>query len=258
MIRRHDLDPRGAPGWALISQLEHARIAGELATDWGRTPFAPLVRPETLLPTIFRHDAGWADWELHPSVDPATGLPRQFTEMPLVESLPIWQRSIDALAELGPLAQDLVSGHFSALLRHSNQWQRSSHPQVAEAADFLARQDADRARWHEAWQGDELAAVLALEQLQFFDRFSLGLCCAPISEALTLPTPDGPPLVIIPLSSSTFEVTPWPWRVPQKTLRAAGRWFPEGRYLPAEVEPDRGIAWRRIWTLQPSESARTS
>ena len=96
MIRRNVTTENGQPGWLLISQVEHARISGEFAESWIDSPtanvtFLPLINPEELLPAIYHHDDGWQDWEKSPEVDPQTGRPLAFTEMPLEVALEIWR-----------------------------------------------------------------------------------------------------------------------------------------------------------------------
>ena len=90
MIRRDYQDTDGTACWLLVTQPEHARLAGELAEHWGAGTVAPLVSPAELLPAVYHHDDGWSDWEQHPTLDPEHGRPRSFTEMPLERSLEIW------------------------------------------------------------------------------------------------------------------------------------------------------------------------
>lgn len=95
MIRREAAD-----GWLLISQVDHARLAGDFAAAWGnnRVPGLPLA--EWLVPAVRDHDEGWRTWEAAPTVTEA-GRPRQFTEMPAAEATAIWTRSIELCAS-GP------------------------------------------------------------------------------------------------------------------------------------------------------------
>ncbi len=90
MIRRD-----GDVGWILISQVDHAHLAAEMAAVWGsgRTPGLP--EPELLLPAIRDHDEGWREWERLPDIDPETHFPRNFTEMPAADATRIWTRSIE-------------------------------------------------------------------------------------------------------------------------------------------------------------------
>ncbi len=81
----------------LISQVDHAQLAGDLAAAWGndRVPGLPLA--ELLVPAVRDHDLGWREWETAPTTT-ADGRPRGFLEMPAGEAAEIWTRSIDACA----------------------------------------------------------------------------------------------------------------------------------------------------------------
>jgi hypothetical protein len=90
MIRRDD-----GGDWLLISQVDHAHLAGTVAAAWGNERVPMLPAADLLVPAVRDHDEGWAEWERTPSVDPATGVPRDFTEMPMAVSTKLWSHSID-------------------------------------------------------------------------------------------------------------------------------------------------------------------
>ena len=106
MIRRELKLNDNAAIWLLVSQVEHARMSGELVRNW-RDEFAPDV-----VEAIAHHDDGWAGWESEPKMNPAVGAPFSFLEMPLAESLVIWDNSIASARKFGPLAGYIVAGHF--------------------------------------------------------------------------------------------------------------------------------------------------
>jgi len=54
MIRRNLTLVDGTPLWLLISQVEHARVSGELTEFW-QQPF-----PSEVVDAITQHDDGWA------------------------------------------------------------------------------------------------------------------------------------------------------------------------------------------------------
>lgn len=93
MIRRES-----EKSWVLISQVDHAVISAEVAAAWGNDAVHALPLRNELLRAIRLHDDGWPSWEAWPSVDPKTGVPRDFTEMPMAEAAAIWSRSIDVAA----------------------------------------------------------------------------------------------------------------------------------------------------------------
>ena len=240
MIRRDILLPGGKPGWLLISQIEHARLSGALASEWGAPPFAPVAPRDELLPAIVRHDDGWCDWERRPQVDPATGWPRNFLEMPIEDSLLIWRASIERAALLGPFSGATVAGHFLQLLRHATVWEQHGTRVAAAAHQWEAEFESLRRGWLDEWsagrpENTSDAAAQALAWLQWFDRLSLWFCVTRQTEPAELPTCGGPSLSLTPQQadgddSQTVALRPWPLRVSGFEISLSGRLVPARRY----------------------------
>ncbi|HUY92506.1 MAG TPA: DUF3891 family protein [Pirellulales bacterium] len=236
MIRRAIRDETGAECWLLISQVEHARVSGLLAERWDPAPFDRLNCREELLAAIRRHDDGWADWERTAGVDPESGRPLSFTEMPLAESLAIWRASIASAGRHGDLAGHVVSAHFCSLLqRFSSNW-RNDPAKAAIAGEFLACQQGYQAECLKTWSrranvSDAPAiAGAALKVLQVFDALSLWLCCSehPLPETFELP--GGSATTIRSVAPSEAEISPWPFAMPRLEIEVAGRSVPAIRY----------------------------
>jgi len=220
MIRREVNLEGSGPQWMLISQIEHARLSGDLARHWGTGGIELLEPNEEVLRAIYHHDDGWAQWETHPRVDPHNGRPFAFTEMPLDDSLAIWRRSIELSAEIGPLAAWIVAGHFSALLRDS------SSAGDGRAIAWLGEFEKRRAEWLAEWTGNQGAAQAqaiadrALAHLRLFDALSLWFCCAERSEPHLLRCPGGV-CRFVP-ASQAVTIAPWPLRVPELQVEVVG------------------------------------
>jgi Protein of unknown function (DUF3891) len=170
MIRRELKLNDDAAIWLLISQVDHARMSGELVRNW-REKFSPEV-----VDAIAHHDDGWADWESEPKLNPAIGAPYSFLEMPLAESLVIWDRSIASARKLGPLAGWIVAGHFYNLLADSD------HANEPPAIAWLTAKRKVRTTWLDEWirtdRSHTLEYAKAVQQLlPLADLFSLWLCC---------------------------------------------------------------------------------
>lgn len=180
MIRRDIQLADGAPGWALISQIEHARISALLASHcrgrFGRSN-ASLIRDEAI-GAIAAHDDGWREWDAAPRLDAEHGRPLSFMELAVSDSTAIWSKSITIAVEIGPLAAWMVSGHFMRLLEHS---EHARCDPVASA--WLAEIGARREAWFAKWQSydpkarDAGVAAETLEWLWTFDEASLWICC---------------------------------------------------------------------------------
>ncbi|MCA9257564.1 MAG: DUF3891 family protein [Planctomycetales bacterium] len=180
MIRRDVQLPDGSPGWLLVSQVDHARLSGVLASHCARPlPIADsndAFRAQ-LLDAIAGHDDGWAEWEVAPSLDPSDGRPLAFNELPTAEATEIWSRSIEEARCRSAVGGWLVAGHFLRLLEMSDDM-RDDPAGVDWKNAYVAR----RSRWFEEWTAEfrlhptsDQAAQL-LEWQWVFDAASLWLC----------------------------------------------------------------------------------
>ena len=256
MIRRDVAARDGTPAaWVIIAQIDHAHLAGQLAKHWG-APFGKLEAREALLWAAFHHDDGWAAWDQNPGVDSATGVPRQFTEMNPADTLAIWTMSIDAAAAQGPLEGCLVAGHFCRLGRRAT-WGKEQDPAWQPFLGFLDSYEARARQWLARWQADDAAhspqlAEQALDQLQFFDTFSLWFCCSESTEREIVETPFGVDLVILPRSPSQLQLEPWPFTSDSLELSVPGRMIPTGHYASrAELAAAPSQAIQLRWKLTP-------
>ena len=256
MIRRE------TPGaWLLISQVDHAHLAAQIAERWGNSHVAALPDAARLVPAIREHDAGWAEWERSPQIDPASGIPRSFLEMPMAVATAIWSRSIARAAADSPAGGLWVSRHFCWLAELAQKNRRSEPAEVAAVDEFLREQrvgqlfQADASRESVSNPQRVRQESLTYEEagfrwLQFFDGLSLWLCCAPRDRPHSLPIPGGGELWLKPrgdTSAGRIQLVPYPLDRPQITLtvttrRVAARPFVtdasfQAAYQAAEVQP---------------------
>lgn len=265
MIRRESTAP-DAPGaqWVLISQIDHAHLAGRLAEHWGAGSVAPLVAPTELGWAITHHDDGWREWEASPDVEPTFARPRSFTEMELTVGLEIWGSSITQAAEYGPLAGYVVAGHFCALLRRFDFGWKDDQRHTADARRFLAKYESLMDGCWKAWQArlpaehTRARAQIALAQLQFFDALSLWFCCDEAMSPDDFECPSGPVVTLTPLDrgatdgSIRLALSPWPFAVASLNLEVPGRAVPVRRYqtrAQLAAVPAQNVKLR--WTLEP-------
>jgi hypothetical protein len=92
----------------LITQPDHARLARVIMERC--TALAPRPRRDTILRAIGEHDAGWAQEDAAPTVDPQTGAVSDFVSVPLRVRQAVWPRTITQLAD-DPWAAALVAQH---------------------------------------------------------------------------------------------------------------------------------------------------
>ena len=78
-----------ADGALCIGQASHAWISGQMARAW-KEPFEPY---EEVCLAAEQHDVGMAEWDLAPTLNPETGLPHGFTEMPFEVHSALWREA---------------------------------------------------------------------------------------------------------------------------------------------------------------------
>jgi hypothetical protein len=260
MIRREIVESDSRKCWLLISQIEHARIAGELAAAWRGPLLEPAAAHDELLAAIAHHDDGWAAWERRPGVDPQTGRPRDFTEMVLADSLAIWEQSIAGAEHIGPMAAWAVSRHFCVLLEHSLV-DKEPHPgsDAWRGQDFLRTQSLRQRLWRQRitdrypTSDPGLLSDRGRTWLQRFDWISLWLCCSRAPAPLSLEFPYGPRRRC---SVRGFDVTvePWPFAADRLELQAPAREVAAGVYrTPMSLEQAESQARTLRWTLHPGD-----
>lgn len=146
----------------LVKQHDHGQIAGRIAAHWRDRP-EPY---ESTLLAIHNHDIGWQLLDQSVRLNPATGRPYSFIDMPLEERLTAYAWGIDQVEEMDPYAACLCSRHYVSFVKDDE-----------KAKAFVERERQRDARL--TAQMDERARRRLpenLELLQTCDRISLFLC----------------------------------------------------------------------------------
>jgi hypothetical protein len=104
MIRRQV----GEEYW-LITQDDHARLAGQLSRHFGNKSYDP-PSCEAAYQGITLHDCGWPLHDEHPTLN-AQGQPLDVFESPRQVTLPVWERSAELAMQAHAYAGLLVSIH---------------------------------------------------------------------------------------------------------------------------------------------------
>jgi Protein of unknown function (DUF3891) len=255
MIRRAGTNSLG-PTWLLIGQQAHARLAAELAADWAAAPrFGAGALPEQLVAAVAAHDDGWPEWDVRPEIDPARGVPYDFTEMPVADALAIWRGSIRAADALGPVAAWITSAHFTALLERYRGWERSSPASVELARRFLAEQELARERWRRQAASAGVPEADLAEQLcwlQLFDAVSLWLCCRELESPLRVEPPGQASVEFVSQGPLRVACRPWPFRVAEGSYGVAAREVRATFYEDADALARAASLMLDLrWTLSP-------
>jgi hypothetical protein len=191
-----------------IGQPAHAWVSGQLASHWHPAP-APF---EEVILAATQHDAGMADWDAAPELNPDTGLPQSFMEMDLSTHLRLWSHAPYRVLPQSRYAALLVSMHGTALYEMRRR-------KDAAIVRYLDEQRALQQRLGGDFDQDELRRNQQL--LWAWDYLSLGLCLQWEDRSVNGLT----------LGDGTIE--PWPFASDSVHLHTEGRRL-EGRHATAE------------------------
>ena len=187
-------------GAVCIGQMSHSWVSGQMARAWGE-PFEPY---EAVCLAAELHDIGMAEWDLAPTLNPDTGLPHSFTEMPISDHAALWLEAPKKLLTTSIYAAALVSLHGTRLYEL-----RDRTPPVE---DFLLAQEEFRSTLGFAREDLEPASTL----VWIWDYLSLAALLDWVGEVEGLSV-EGP------------QLTPWPFETPELIVRYEARYLP-GRY----------------------------
>ena len=153
-----------------IGQASHAWLSGQLARAWrGVEP-----REEVCL-AAEQHDVGMAEWDLAPSLNPETGRPHSFMEMPLAVHLDLWSAAPHKLVAQSRYAAMLVSMHGTALYEMRD-LSRLKETEAAAVRGYLASQRELQARLADAVGVGEDERRRNQQLIWAWDWLSLALC----------------------------------------------------------------------------------
>jgi hypothetical protein len=187
-----------------IGQPAHAWLSGQLARAW-----ADRVEPwEEVCLAAEQHDIGMADWDVSPDLNPETGLPYSFMEMPLETHLRLWTAAPVRMLAQSRYAALLVSMHGTALYEMRD-LARMEPSDADRVQTYLTAQRALQERLGEGLDRAELRRNQRL--IWIWDFVSLGLCLRW----------EGRSVEGIGLRDGTIE--PWPFRDETVTFRTEGR-----------------------------------
>ncbi len=111
---------RRAGSLVLVTQPDHAAIAGVLARHWGNQQFATPAAREALVCAAEHHDDGWLELDARPMFNHEQARPAHFVELPLADTAPSYARGVESVYERDQQAGALVSMHFSGF--YTSRW----------------------------------------------------------------------------------------------------------------------------------------
>ncbi len=226
------LHRRAADGLVVISQPSHAWVSGQLANAWGNDDFGFEEPGLELRLAAEQHDIAWLDWEASPTLNPATGLPHAFNELPTLEHLDIWNSATVRALAYGYLPATLISMHGTYLYESFHDFAADPDEERDAARSFLRREQTfqqEALRRIEQTHGLKEVEVTRLRRLvSTWDALSLAVCMGLTQprDITGVPTASGEvDLRLTPLDSCAcnYGVSPWPFRSDALTIRCETR-----------------------------------
>jgi Protein of unknown function (DUF3891) len=217
----------------MITQNDHAKLAGLFAAHWGNDSFARPQPYASIVRAAQYHDGGWLRYETNPYIDPATGKSPSYQQVPNdTPQLAAYQWAIDMLTEVDSYTGLMVSRHrtglwqqrYSAIRQPSPGGPRKLSPEIQA---FITRNEARQDAIAAGLDREEVAVNYNL--LQVWDLMSLYICSNEQHQECTIepvPTayangggPGGVAMRLVPTSPSRIAIKPFPFD--QAPLEAA-------------------------------------
>ena len=206
-----------------IGQPSHAWLSGQLARAWGNERFGELDPREEVCLAAEQHDAGMAAWDAAPTLNPDTGLPYSFIEMPVEQHVELWARAWEVVLPQSRYAALLVSMHGTALYGMRD-LSKLDDPQADLVRGYLGGQREVQRRLRESL--DDAASVDRNQRLVWtWDALSLALCLAWAPHTLRAVPAAGEAVDVelAPAGERAVRVDPWPFAGERLRVRTEGR-----------------------------------
>ncbi len=241
--------------WYLITQDNHARLAGELAAHVGNQLFDRPEPRDAFIQGVTLHDCGWALHDDQPTLNPS-GEPIDVFETTPAIGLKVWSESADRAVSAGGFAGDyaglLVSLHNLSLSVNATSATAQEHEKFdltnptnrfavnkfqhrqVELQEALRRRLGFRTDLPlqqglalDSEEPAERAIMFQFRLLQAMDNLSLAICCTkpPATQIRpVLARPGGRALSLrVRRDDQTLLVSPWPFDVAKISLEVPFR-----------------------------------
>jgi hypothetical protein len=232
---------RDRGGVLAIGQPAHAWLCGQMARAWGNERFGAVAPLEEVALAAEQHDVGMAALDLNPPLDPGTGLPQSFMDLPIEVHLSLWRAGPPGLVSQSRYAALLAAMHGRRLYERRD-LDRAPRGEAAAIRAFLEHSRAFEASMLESLRGDgapEAARVTPelvtrnSQLIWIWDTLSLALLLDWLPRTLAaVPAADGGALDLglerlgaaEQLDDTpAFSLCPWPFTEPSVRLRCEGR-----------------------------------
>jgi hypothetical protein len=224
-------------GSLAITQPAHAWLAAQLARNWGNDEFGDFVPFEPVCCGTEIHDIGMMASDTIPTLNPDTGKPHTFRELPLLDHVNGWMNASTLALAKGRYPALLTSLHGYRLYngRYADD---DSSDEAACVRYYLAIEEQFQKRMLQSLRADLYYAAHATDKavqrnsdlVYSWDWMSLALLEGkPRKEEITnVPTNANPATITMtPLQNDpqTIAVSPWPFSAHSVTITCDARRF---------------------------------
>jgi hypothetical protein len=173
----------------MFRQTDHALLSGAFADRWGNDLIPAPKRRESTVVAASRHDDGWSEWELAPTLAP-DGSPIDFIHIPVSQHVALYTRGIDLVESEDDYGGLLASLHGERLYTRPFfpgmdpriQNLKGGDLELATAYVEGERKRQERLLGRIGGNGTKEEADEGWRQLQVWDRLSLLVCMTPLGE----------------------------------------------------------------------------
>lgn len=208
-------------GIVAISQPAHAWVADQIARNWGNEKFGEFQPAADVYIAAALHDIGYLDWEQNPTLNPESGLPYTFLELPTEARLAIWRKNIRNMMPYGRYPALLVSLHFTHLCE---QHRKFNSPKDFELEKKFLHEQEELQRalvtslqndfYYGPWASDENVERNA-RLVSVWDWISLSLCIGFEEERVIANVPSASGEMSLTMAIKDGHIVrfdPWPFR----------------------------------------------
>jgi uncharacterized protein DUF3891 len=240
-------------GLTLIGQTDHSRFVGQVAAHWGNAEFEAPKPYDSVVRAASFHDFGWLRYETSPLVNPESGEPYPFLQVPMTaQQLGAYQWSLDWMADIDPYSGLIVNMHRTGLWK--GRYGMIKHPAGRYNLTKLSPQVQALIDHNEAWQERQRATLDAkgvwtnYRLMQIWDLLGLYFGCQepyadhvePVPTSYAGADDEGVRMTLTPAGPRRVAFDPYPFDVRPCRVQLAYRNVAQTSYEDVE-------SFRKAW-----------
>jgi hypothetical protein len=155
----------------LVTQSDHAHFSGELLSLWRDDGLPENPRRDDIVFAARQHDNGWREADAAPRVNPRSGEPHGFLDLPVEHRIEIWRRGVARYRAERPYAALLIHQHALELHRSfgaGDEYAELLDEVAASRAELLAETGVPQSTLHADYPLIQLTDAVSLAACRCF------------------------------------------------------------------------------------------